>query len=89
LSKESYKVIKTDSYTKKFSKLLPEVQKRIEDKINNELVHDPHSFPFLQGKYKNARKLRVGEYRVLFVIDEKNKSIILYEIIKREKGYLK
>jgi len=42
--------------------------KRIMDKIDKDLVHDPDGFPALSGPFAGMRKYRVGDYRVIFVI---------------------
>ena len=42
--------------------------KRIMDKIDKDLVHDPNRFPALSGLFAGMRKYRVGDYRVIFLI---------------------
>lgn len=88
MSGTQYKIRTTKHYEKEFRKIPLEIQNRTEQKIKNDLVYGPYSYEPLEGiKYKGARKLRIGNYRILFVINEKNKEIILYEVFKREIGY--
>lgn len=42
--------------------------KRIMDKIDKDLVHEPDHFPALSGPFAGMRKYRVGDYRVIFVV---------------------
>jgi len=62
-------------YTKTFEKALKkEVPKnhlqRIKDGIQK-LVEDPyHNTEFAKGRWRGKRKLRVGDYRIVFVICE-------------------
>lgn len=46
--------------------------------INETISLDPFSGIKLKGKYKDLRKYRIGNYRIIYFIDnEKNKIIIL------------
>lgn len=62
-------------YTKRFEKSLKKnvpsnLRPRIEDGIKK-LLEDPyHNTEFCKGLWRGKRKLRVGEYRVVFVICE-------------------
>ena len=42
--------------------------RRILDKIENELPERADSYPVLKGQFAGLRKLRVGDYRVIFAI---------------------
>ena len=42
--------------------------RRILDKIERELASRPDSCPVLKGQFAGLRKLRVGDYRVIFAI---------------------
>ncbi|MBT3278354.1 MAG: type II toxin-antitoxin system RelE/ParE family toxin [Phycisphaerales bacterium] len=41
---------------------------QIFDKVDAELVEHPDRFPVLSGKFAGMRKLRAGNYRVIYVI---------------------
>lgn len=52
------------------------------------LKTNPHPFPQskkLKGEEK--RRLRVGDYRVVYAVDEKEKSITIYRIRHRKEVY--
>ncbi len=42
--------------------------RRILDKIENELPERADSYPVLKGPFSGLRKLRIGDYRVIFAI---------------------
>ena len=42
--------------------------RRILDKIEKELSERAQSFPVLKGEFAGLRKLRIGDYRVVFTI---------------------
>ncbi len=42
--------------------------RRILDKIEKELPAQADSYPVLKGQFSGLRKLRVGDYRVIFAI---------------------
>lgn len=42
--------------------------KRILDKIDKDLATRADSYPVLKGQFAGLRKLRVGDYRVIFAI---------------------
>ena len=42
--------------------------RRILDKIDKELPSRADSYPALKGQFSGLRKLRVGDYRVIFAI---------------------
>ena len=89
MSESKYTVIETKEFKRRFEKLPPEVQQRIKNKIQNELIHEPYSYEPYHGKYKGARKLRVGDYRVLFIVDEKKKAVVLFYVMHRGEEYRK
>ena len=42
--------------------------RRILDKVEKDLVARADSYPILKGQFAGLRKLRVGDYRVIFAI---------------------
>jgi mRNA interferase RelE/StbE len=61
--------------------------KRIMDKIDKDLVHNPDRFPTLSGPFAGMRKYRVGDYRVIFVIIEQ--SVLILRVQDRKDVYRK
>ena len=87
-----YKIQKTKGYFKNLKKIDPTFQKQIEAKLEENLSDDPYSCPDCRkltlpthgAKYR----LRIGNYRVFYVIDENNKAVIIYWVGKRSNAYL-
>jgi addiction module RelE/StbE family toxin len=50
--------------------------KRILDKIEKELTERANTYPALKGAFAGLRKLRVGDYRVVFAITEQDVLIL-------------
>ncbi len=67
---------------KKISK--PEV-KRIVDNLEKELSVKADSFPILKGKFAGLRKFRVGNYRIIYVLQEK--EVLILRIAHRKDVY--
>lgn len=64
-----------------------EVRKRIKKAIEQKLMIRPEIFGLpLKSPLKNYRKLRVGNWRIIFKI-EKNKIIIIFIIQHRSRVY--
>ena len=61
--------------------------KRVMDKIDEDLVHDPDRFPTLSGPFTGMRKYRVGDYRVIFVII--GDCVLILKIQDRKDVYRK
>jgi len=66
----TYKIKFKKSVYKDLSKFPPDKAKIILDKIDILLADKPAMFPALKGKFKGMRRMRVGNYRVIYVIIE-------------------
>lgn len=72
------------------SKDLPSITKswrrKIKDAVDKKLVTDPVTFSYpLKQNLKGCRKLRVGDYRIVFTIE--GKTIYVIAILHRSKVY--
>ncbi len=56
---------------------------KIENYANE--VHDTYDIKFLKGEFGDFKRLRVGNYRVIF--DEDMKILSIYEIKHRKEAY--
>jgi len=86
----TYKVIIERSALKYLGKLDPAVRKRIMlwIKENLEGCEDPRSIgKALSGKFEGAWRYRIGEYRVIAEIRDKELIIIVIEIGPRKNIY--
>ena len=84
-----YKVVYTKTFEKDISRLDATVAKRIVVKIL-ELSSGSRNFQPIKYSPKGLEKLfklRVGDWRILFWLDHKEKIIILYTVEHRSKIY--
>jgi mRNA-degrading endonuclease RelE of RelBE toxin-antitoxin system len=87
-----YKVLVSRTFQKQFNSLNKSIQKRIKGGLK-ELEKDPKKarpnadISPLSGTKPQKYRLRVGEYRIIFLIDKKTVRVI--EVFKRGRGYRK
>ena len=61
--------------------------RRRADSIIRRLEAEPFIGKPLRGELKGKRSLRIGNYRIIYVIDEKNRIITLLTIRPRRTAY--
>ena len=61
--------------------------RRILDKIEKNLSERAESYPVLKGEFAGLRKMRVGDYRVIFTLMDNN--ILILRIGHRREIYKK
>ncbi len=59
---------------------------QIKDKINS-LKSDPRPFNCLKLTAEEGYRIRSGDFRILYRIDDKNKIIYIYRIKHRRESY--
>ena len=67
---------------------LQETYKKKIGKILKNLKENPFSYPYrrIEGK-TNMYRIRIGKYRVLYKVDEKERTITVLKIDKRSRVY--
>jgi len=69
-------------------KLDKSVSRRIINKVENHLIKNPQKLGKpLKGKFKGLLRYRVGDYRVIFVLDYETKKLIIFAINHRKNIY--
>lgn len=78
-------------------KILPAAQKdlkRLQDKIFNKikneilaLTDNPRPYGALKLTNEDGYRMRIGDYRALYRIDEKTKEIFIYRVKHRREAY--
>ena len=78
-------------------RILPVAQKdldrlhgKIFHKIKNEIIllsNNPHPYGALKLTNENGYRIRVGDYRILYRIDDKEKEIYIYRVKHRKEVY--
>lgn len=77
-----------ESKTNDLKNISPPIKKIIKNAIEKKLMHDPYTFgkPLRYG-LKNHRSLRVGDYRVIYRIDDNKIIVIIIAIDHRKNVY--
>jgi len=81
-----YEIVLTKTFDKKFSNLDKEIQLRIIKKLKM-LGEEPRIGKPLKGKFKNLLSLRVGNYRIIYTLNEERKEILIITIEHRKSAY--
>jgi mRNA interferase RelE/StbE len=83
----AYKITFKSSVSRDLKKLEKKEARRILDQIEHQLSRQPESFPELKGKFAGLRKMRLGDYRVIFTILEGH--VLVLRIGHRKEVYKK
>jgi mRNA interferase RelE/StbE len=81
----AYNIVYKKSVHRDLKKLSKPEAKRILDQIETELVKKPKSNPLLKGQFAGLRKYRIGDYRVIYAILEKD--VLILRIGNRKDVY--
>ncbi len=57
------------------------------DSVIRKLADEPHIGKPLRGELSGKWSLRVGDHRIIYVINEQEKAVILYSVSHRKKAY--
>ena len=98
LNKKSsnYRILQGKDFLKDVKKILKSGEKSLLSdiqKVIDELKIDPHKkrpkmdIKLISTKKESIYRIRLGKYRVLYEIDETNKTVILTMFFIRGKGY--
>ena len=80
-----YNVTFKKSVQKDLSKVPKAIAEHILDKIDEALPDGAESFPILKGEFAGLRKLRVGDYRVIYTI--LGNDVLILHIAHRKEVY--
>lgn len=72
---------------KKFAKLDLQIQRRIKDFLDKRLVIDPYGHSTLLVNSDDFFRSRIGDYRIIFKLNNKELIIILIDIGHRREVY--
>ena len=70
-----YKVVFVKSFVREFKRIPDDVKERILEGIR------------LRGRFKGLWRFRVGKYRLIYIIDEKNKRVVFVDVGLRKTIY--
>jgi mRNA interferase RelE/StbE len=81
----AYKITYKNSVSRDLKKFVKREAERILGQIEQQVSQDPESFPELKGKFVGLRKMRLGDYRVIFAILED--EVLVLRIAHRKEVY--
>jgi len=81
-----YKSVFTRSFNKEFDKLSRGIKERILVELEK-IVELPYLGTKLHGKLEGLWRWRVGKYRIVYLIDEKERTIIFLDLGLRKSIY--
>lgn len=82
-----YKVVYKRSVLRDLKKISKVESRAILDQLEKELSRKPDSYPALKGLFAGLRRLRVGDYRVIYAILEN--EVLVLRIGHRREVYKK
>lgn len=82
----SYKSIFTPSFTKEFDKLPRDVKERSLEALKK-VAEVPYAGTKLRGKLEGLWRWRISKYRIIYLIDEKKKSVVFLDVGLRKAIY--
>lgn len=81
----AYNITYKKSVQKDLSHLGKAETRRILEKIEKDLAEKAESYPLLKGQFAGLRKLRIGDYRVVFAL--LGKEVLILRIGHRREIY--
>ena len=81
----SYKIAFKKSVARDLTRLDKDQAERILKKIEQDLPEKADTFPLLTGKFAGLRKLRIGDYRVIYTIVED--TALILRVRHRREAY--
>jgi mRNA interferase RelE/StbE len=81
-----YKSVFTRGFSKQFDKLPKSIKEQVLKGLEKSAT-DPYAGTKLRGKLKGLWRWRIGKYRVIYAIDEKEKNIVFLDVGLRKSIY--
>jgi len=90
----NYKIIETEEFSKKLSKISSReknlIQKKLKNYIYPQLKEEPHfgiNIKKLVDYKPETYRYRIGNYRIFYIIDEDDKIVYILTIDSRKDAY--
>ncbi len=82
----SFRLETTRKFEKDFRKLAADLKRRVDLQART-LETQPYSGKRLRGEFEGSYSLRIGDYRVIYWVDETSKKIVLLTVAHRRTVY--
>ena len=83
-----YKALLSNKATKQLDKIPKTIYLKIYDRIKS-LTNNPRPQGCVKLTDKESYRIRIGDFRVLYEINEKDKVVEIYDILDRKEAYKK
>jgi mRNA interferase RelE/StbE len=81
-----YKARFSRIFLKKEEKLPSDVKRRVAEALR-EILANPHVGVPLVGPLKGLWRVRIGKYRVIYEVEEKEKMVVFHDVDLRKRVY--
>jgi mRNA interferase RelE/StbE len=81
-----YEVIISNIAKRQLDKIDPNIVRKITSKML-QLENEPRPTGCIKLKDKNGYRIRIGDYRILYEIDDSGKVVSVYKIAHRKEAY--
>jgi len=81
-----YKPTFTRGFIKEFDKLPKDIRERILEALEK-VAEAPYIGTKLRGKLEGLWRWRIGKYRIIYLIDEKQKKVVFLDVGLRKAIY--
>jgi mRNA interferase RelE/StbE len=81
----AYNILYKKSVQRDLKKLGKTEARRILDQLEAELSKKPDSYPILKGEFAGLRKYRLGDYRIIYALMDKD--VVVLRIGHRKEVY--
>ena len=82
----SFRLETTRKFEKDFRKLAGDLKRRVDLQVKT-LETQPYSGKRLRGEFEGSYSFRIGDYRVIYWVDETGKRIVLLTVAHRRSVY--
>jgi mRNA interferase RelE/StbE len=86
MSEIVYKAALTKSFLKELKKLPEDIKARVLKAVD-EIVANPYAGIRLRGELEGFWRWRIGEYRIIYLIDERSKLVVFLDTGHRRAIY--
>ena len=81
-----HKLVFAKNFKKEFGKLPQNIQERVLDSLEK-VAENPYSGTMLRGRLEGLWRCRVGKYRIVYLIEKKESSIVFLDVGLRKSIY--
>lgn len=82
----TYEAVFLNTFLKQFKKLSEDLQDRVKQRVQ-ELAENPYLGLRLRGQLEGFWKDRVGDYRIIYKVEESTRRIVFHDVDLRKKVY--